>query len=81
MKQEDLCAIDGFITTSPFETTKRDRNGPEEGNKRIRSQEGTPNYRFDLQRNSTCWFCLAAPNVEKQLIVRFIASLQDSLLA
>ncbi|KNB43884.1 hypothetical protein JH06_2165 [Blastocystis sp. subtype 4] len=69
MKREDLCSIDVFFTPSPFETLKRGQNETEDRQKRMRSQDENPNYRFDLQRNNTCWFCLAAPNVEKQLIV------------
>lgn len=81
MKREDLCSIDVSFTPSPFETRKRDRNESEDRQKRMRSQDETPNYRFDLQRNSTCWFCLAAPNVEKQLIVWFCSIWDDSHLA
>ena len=81
MKREDLCSIDVFFTTSPFETLKRGQNETEDRQKRMRSQDENPNYRFDLQRNNTCWFCLAAPNVEKQLIVRLSSIWEESHVA
>ena len=81
MKREDLCSIDVFFTPSPFETLKRDRNDAEDRHKRMRGQDENLNYRFDLQRSNTCWFCLAAPNVEKQLIVRFSSMWYESHIA
>lgn len=68
-------------TNCPFtskrpESTRREVGLTDEMIKRLErdSQVPTTNYRYAMpQMNSTqsaCWFCLAAPSVEKQLIVR-----------
>ena len=76
MPESELIEADANCTPSPFELAKRpaETQLPPQAMKRPERETpaNPPNYRFALQPSarSECWFCLASPNVEKQLIVR-----------
>ena len=79
MPERELTECDSTCTASPFDTPKRPSmpqgSLSEETMKRIERETPAPqqNFRFAMQSTpgrSECWCCLAAPKVEKQLIVR-----------
>ena len=76
MPESELIEAAANCTPSPFELAKRpaETQLPPQAMKRPERETpaNPPNYRFALQPSarSECWFCLASPNVEKQLIVR-----------
>lgn len=77
MNEEELTQCDSLSTASPFETPKRINSSSSFPAKRVQTQDSVskvtkPESRYENSSNSTrsnCWFCLAAPNVEKHLIV------------
>ena len=84
LSQQELSQCDPPYTHCPFTATKRSDGGREVGLtdemiKRLERDSQVPqsNYRFALpqatQSQTACWFCLAAPSVEKQLIVRYFS--------
>lgn len=75
MPENELIEADTNCTPSPFELAKRPAGSqPTPDMKRLDKETpvSPPNFRFALQPTTRpeCWFCLASPNVEKQLIVR-----------
>lgn len=86
LTQQDLIQCDPPVTSSPFTSMKRPQMNQhnaigfnDEMIKRLErdsQMNQQPNYRYAMpqpkqQNQSSCWFCLAAPSVEKQLIVRY----------
>ena len=60
---------DSFASNSPFDSAKRAQAATDSG-KRMRAEENAGNAgNAGNAARSSCWFCLAAPNVEKHLIV------------
>ena len=85
LASQDLIQCDPPVTSCPFTSMKRPQISQssslglnDDMIKRLErdSQIQQPiNYRYSIpqakqQNQSSCWFCLAAPSVEKQLIIR-----------
>lgn len=71
MSAEERKQCDSFATKSPFDSFKRAQGAAEPApDKRVNMGEsaGAAGAAGSAVRSS-CWFCLAAPNVEKHLIV------------
>lgn len=78
MSAEERKQCDSFATKSPFDSFKRAQGAAESApDKRINTGESAGAAGSAVR--SSCWFCLAAPNVEKHLIVtlKFHAEMID----
>ena len=71
MSAEERKQCDSFATKSPFDSFKRAQGAADSApDKRVNASESVGAAESAVR--SSCWFCLAAPNVEKHLIVTWV---------